>query len=309
MTAPLDTADSDRSRTPDGYAEDFPEAVAEGVALVLGKPRARGWIHFYSAVVAVIAGAALVAVSWALDSTAAGLATLVYTATIVAMFAVSATYHRKYWKSETAHKWMKRADHSMIFIFIAGSYTPFAVLAMPPATGKLVLAIVWGGAVAGVALKMWWPSAPRWVGVPLYLLLGWVAIGFASTILQGAGADGDGAVGRGRRALQRGRGAVCAEVAGPLAGDVRPPRVLPCLHGGRGNLPLHRHLVRGVLIGVRRGSRVGLVEPIGHFDTELDSESEINTVKCCQYAQSAIAARCCAGSTAVCARYRASSSA
>ena len=187
MTAPLDTADSDRSRTPNGYAEDFPEAVAEGVALVLGKPRARGWIHFYSAVVAVIAGAALVAVSWALDSTAAGLATLVYSATIVAMFAVSATYHRKYWKSETTHKWMKRADHSMIFIFIAGSYTPFAVLAMPPATGKLVLAIVWGGAVAGVALKMWWPSAPRWVGVPLYLLLGWVAIGFASTILQGAG--------------------------------------------------------------------------------------------------------------------------
>ena len=70
------------------------------------------------------------------------------------MFAVSATYHRKHWKSETAHKWMKRADHSMIFIFIAGSYTPFAVLAMPPATGKLVLAIVWGGAIAGVALKM-----------------------------------------------------------------------------------------------------------------------------------------------------------
>ena len=62
MTAPLDTADSDRTRTPNGYAEDFPDAVAEGVALVLGKPRARGWIHFYSAVVAVIAGAALVAV-------------------------------------------------------------------------------------------------------------------------------------------------------------------------------------------------------------------------------------------------------
>ena len=82
---------------------------------------------------------------------------------------------------------MRRADHSMIFIFIAGSYTPFAVVAMPPTTGKLVLAIVWGGAIAGVALKMWWPSAPRWVGVPLYLLLGWVAIGFASTILQVAG--------------------------------------------------------------------------------------------------------------------------
>ncbi len=186
MTASIDS-DSDRSHATPDYVEDFPEAVAESVAAFLGKPRARGWIHFYSAVVSVIAGATLVAVSWAVDSTAAGLTTLIYTATIVAMFAVSATYHRKHWKSDTAEKWMKRADHSMIFIFIAGSYTPFAALAMEPATGKLVLAIVWGGALAGVALKMLWPSAPRWVGVPLYMLLGWVAIWFAGTILAGAG--------------------------------------------------------------------------------------------------------------------------
>jgi hemolysin III len=187
MTAKIDTTDTERSGTPTDHVEDFPDAVAESVALVLGKPRARGWIHLYSAVGAVIAGAALVSVSWALDSTRAGLATLLYTATIVAMFAVSATYHRVHWKSDTTRKWMKRADHSMIFIFIAGSYTPFAVLAMPPATGELVLAIVWGGALAGVALKMLWPSAPRWVGVPLYLLLGWVAIWFAGTLLDGAG--------------------------------------------------------------------------------------------------------------------------
>jgi hemolysin III len=187
MTARIDTADSDRSHTSRGHAEDLPEAFADGVALFLGKPRARGWIHVYSAAVAIVAGAALVSVSWAVDSTRAGLSTLVYTATIVAMFAVSATYHRKNWKSETAYKWMKRADHSMIFVFIAGSYTPFAVCAMPPATGELVLWIVWGGAIAGVALKMLWPSAPRWVGVPLYLLLGWVAVWFAGTILDGAG--------------------------------------------------------------------------------------------------------------------------
>ena len=90
------------------------------------KPRLRGWIHVYAAVVAFIAGAALVSVSWSLESTRAGLATLIYTFTIVAMFAVSGTYHRVTWKSATARKWMKRADHSMIFIFIAGSYTPFA---------------------------------------------------------------------------------------------------------------------------------------------------------------------------------------
>ena len=183
----IDTPDSDRPAPASQSEEDFPEVVADSVAQYLGRPRARGWIHLYSTAVALVAGAALVSVSWAMVSTRAGLATLVYTATIVAMFAVSATYHRVHWTSRATRKWMKRADHSMIFIFIAGSYTPFAALAMPPNTGRLVLAIVWGGAVAGVALKMLWPTAPRWVGVPLYLLLGWVALWFAGTIVQGAG--------------------------------------------------------------------------------------------------------------------------
>jgi hemolysin III len=187
LTARIDTAESDRAHSATALAEDFPEAVAESVARVLHKPRARGWIHLYSAAVAAVAGAVLVSVSWTLQSPRAGLATLVYTATIVAMFAVSATYHRVHWHSPGVRKWMKRADHSMIFIFIAGSYTPFALLAMPPQTGKLVLWIVWGGALAGVALKMLWPSAPRWVGVPLYLLLGWVAVAFAATLVHGAG--------------------------------------------------------------------------------------------------------------------------
>jgi hemolysin III len=187
MTAPIDTADFDRSRPSTGHAEDLPEAVAEGVAQFLGKPRARGWIHVYSAIVAVICGATLVSVSWALDSTRAGIATLVYTLTIVAMFAVSGTYHRVHWTSRTARKWMKRADHSMIFLFIAGSYTPFALLALPQQSGVVLLSIVWCGALAGVLLKLFWPSAPRWVGVPLYLLLGWVAAWFIGPITQGVG--------------------------------------------------------------------------------------------------------------------------
>ena len=185
--AQIDTADEAQQQPPRAYAEDLPEAVADGVAQFLGKPRLRGWIHVYGAVVAFIAGAALVSVSWAVESTRAGLATLLYTLTIVAMFAVSGTYHRINWKSVGARKWMKRADHSMIFIFIAGSYTPFAMLALPERSGLVLLAIVWGGALAGVLLKMFWPSAPRWVGVPLYLLLGWVAAWFIVPIMNGAG--------------------------------------------------------------------------------------------------------------------------
>lgn len=168
-------------------AEDLPEAVVDGVAQLIGKPRARGWIHVYSAFVAAVAGLALVLVSWIFDSTRAGIATLIYAVTIVGMFAVSGAYHRVHWKTESAHKWMKRLDHSMIFVFIAGSYTPFALLALPERDGWLLFWIVWGGAVAGVVLKMFWPSAPRWVGVPLYLLLGWVAVWFIGPIAQGAG--------------------------------------------------------------------------------------------------------------------------
>ena len=122
-----------------------------------------------------------------MESTRAGIATLIYTITIVAMFGVSATYHRHTWKSPANHKWMKRLDHSMIFLFIAGSYTPFAMLALPEEKGKLLLWIVWSGALAGVGLKMLWPTAPRWLGVPLYILLGWVAAWFAVPITHGAG--------------------------------------------------------------------------------------------------------------------------
>ena len=138
--------------------DDLPQVLADTVTNFLGKPRARGWIHLCSAATA-----------------------------IVAMFSVSATYHRVHWRSPTAEMWMKRADHSLIFIFIAGSYTPIALLAMPPRTGTQVLTVVCIGAAAGVALKMLWPSAPRRFGVLLYLLLGWAAIWFTGTLLDSAG--------------------------------------------------------------------------------------------------------------------------
>src|SRR5689334_24192873 len=84
--AQIDTADEAQQQPARVYAEDFPEAVVDGVEKFLGRPRLRGWIHVYAAVVAFIAGAALVSVSWAVESTRAGLATLLYTFTIVAMF-------------------------------------------------------------------------------------------------------------------------------------------------------------------------------------------------------------------------------
>lgn len=151
------------------------------------RPRARGWIHLVSALVAVVAGITLIAVTWPLAGMAAGISTFIYTVSVVGMFAVSATYHRITWKSVVTRLRMKRLDHAMIFVFIAGTYTPFAVLAMSPGQGELVLMIVWGGAMAGVLLKLCWPTAPKWVGIPLYLMLGWVAAFYIAAIMHHAG--------------------------------------------------------------------------------------------------------------------------
>lgn len=151
------------------------------------KPRMRGWIHLWAFAVALLAGIALVgATVWIAHRPEAALPTAIYSLTVCGVFGVSALYHRGRW-SPRARIRMKRADHSMIFVFIAGSYTPFATLALPPDTGRTLLVVVWGGALAGVALKMLWPTAPRWVGVPLYLLLGWAIVPVAGDLVASAG--------------------------------------------------------------------------------------------------------------------------
>ena len=140
------------------------------------------------AVLAVAGGVALLQSAVIATSPRAFWSAGVYVCAVVAMFTVSATYHRVTWASLHAQTWMMRLDHSVIFVFIAASYTPFAWLAMPPRVGAQVLVIVWSGAAVGVTLKLCWPAAPRWVGVPPYLMLGYVGIWFAETLLDGAGA-------------------------------------------------------------------------------------------------------------------------
>jgi hemolysin III len=147
----------------------------------------RGWIHFWSAGVAGVVGIALIVLAATTVSAAAAVSCAVYAATVVGLFSISATYHRHTWTSVRARTWMKRADHSMIFVFIAGTYTPYAVLALEQPARTVVLAVVWAGAAGGVALKMLWPSAPRWLGVPIYLALGWVAIFVMPGLLHGGG--------------------------------------------------------------------------------------------------------------------------
>ncbi|WP_157121764.1 PAQR family membrane homeostasis protein TrhA [Nocardia miyunensis] len=150
------------------------------------KPRMRGWIHTWAVGIAAVAVIVLVTASATVSATA-GLSTLIYGLTVCGVFGVSATYHRVTWSSVRARTHMKRADHSMIFLFIAGSYTPFALLGLPGRTGTTLLIVVWTGALAGVALKLLWPGAPRWVGVPLYLVLGWAIVPVAAPMTHNVG--------------------------------------------------------------------------------------------------------------------------
>jgi hemolysin III len=136
----------------------------------------RGWLHFWSFFVAIATGATLVSLAATTVSGKAALGTSIYGVTVLGLFGVSALYHRHTWTSVRARVWMKRLDHSMIFVFIAGTYTPMSLLAMDRTTGYVVLAVIWGGALAGVALKLLWPHAPRWLGVPIYIGLGYTAV-------------------------------------------------------------------------------------------------------------------------------------
>jgi hemolysin III len=139
------------------------------------RPRLRGWLHVWAFALSIVTGVVLVAVTAAAHGPRAALATSVYASTVSLLFGTSALYHRVAW-SPLWHGLMARLDHSMIFLFIAGTYTPFALLVLPTRTGDIVLTVVWAGALGGVALKAAWIEAPRQLTVPLYLALGWVAV-------------------------------------------------------------------------------------------------------------------------------------
>lgn len=154
---------------------------------VESKPALRGVIHKYSAFVAAAVGIVLIVGTAMMQSGAAVASVSVYVITICALFTTSSVYHRINWRTPQARIAMKRADHSMIFVFIAGTYSPFCVMGLDSPTRWWVLGIVWVGAAAGVALKVIWPASPRWLGVALYILLGWVIIAVSPMLLHNTG--------------------------------------------------------------------------------------------------------------------------
>ncbi len=150
------------------------------------KPRLRGFLHTYAAATSIVSGVVLVFVTAALRGGSAAATTAIYSATVTLLFGTSALYHRRTW-SPRAHRLMKRLDHSMIFVFIAGTYTPIAALILPRSAAIAVLVTVWTGALVGVALQTAWPHSPRWLSVPCYIALGWVAVFVLPDLLHNAG--------------------------------------------------------------------------------------------------------------------------
>lgn len=163
---------------PGNRSEQRLQAAAEAV-----KPHLRGWLHAGTFPAAAIAGLALVVLA---PTRTARVSLAVFALTAALLFGTSALYHRFDW-SGTSLRVLNRTDHANIFLIIAGTYTPFSVLALPHRQATLLLWLVWVGALAGVAFRLVWTGANRWVYVPVYVALGWVAAGFLPGFWQGAG--------------------------------------------------------------------------------------------------------------------------
>ncbi|MDO8106850.1 hemolysin III family protein [Isoptericola sp. b441] len=146
--------------------------MTELVAAV--KPRLRGWIHAGMAPVVLVGAIVLVALA---PTTAGKVSTAVFGVTAIMLFGTSAIYHRFTWSPRWAAA-LRRMDHTNIFLIIAGTYTPLAVLLLPAATARTLLVVVWAGALAGLLARVFWLGAPRWLYVPIYVALGWVAVWF-----------------------------------------------------------------------------------------------------------------------------------
>jgi hemolysin III len=137
------------------------------------KPRLRGVLHQWAFLVSLAAGASLV---FEAGSTRARIALAIYALSVAALFGTSALYHRVDWRTLRARRWMRRLDHTMIFVLIAGSYTPFGLLVLHGTLGLAILLTAWSAAVAGIAFKLAWIDAPGWLVAGTYIAIGWIAI-------------------------------------------------------------------------------------------------------------------------------------
>ncbi len=156
------------------------DSVAETFAEV--KPKLRGWLHLATAPLTLAAGVVLIALS---PTAATRVGSALFVGSALVLFTVSALYHRGTWSPRT-WTFLRRFDHSNIFVLIAGSYTPFALILLEGTARVALLSVVWAGALLGVLFRVFWLGAPRWLHTPIYLALGWSAVFFLPSFAAGA---------------------------------------------------------------------------------------------------------------------------
>jgi len=144
------------------------------VDVIEEKPTWRGWIHAGALPIVIAAGIVLIVLA---NGPVAKAVTSIFFASSVLLFGNSAIYHRFNWKPR-AKKVLKRIDHANIFLLIAGSYTPITMLALQRDKALLLICIIWGTALLGIGFRVFWIGAPRWLYVPIYVAMGWVALAF-----------------------------------------------------------------------------------------------------------------------------------
>lgn len=182
------THDASESALPEAVISDNTEGLPQLPLLeeaieyeaVDPKPTWRGWIHAGTFPVAIVLGVILLVMA---DGVPAKVSSAIFVASSLMLFGISALYHRFTWSDKT-RMLLKRFDHSNIFLLIAGSYTPITVLALPPEKATILLWIVWTGAALGIGFRIFWVGAPRWLYVPLYVLLSWGAMMFIVDFFQ-----------------------------------------------------------------------------------------------------------------------------
>lgn len=147
------------------------------------KPRFRGVFHHYAFLVSLGTGAVLMVLA---PTGEALLAAGIYGTSLSALLGFSALFHRVTW-SAPARRWMARVDHSMICVLIAGTFTPFAVVALDDPLAAWLLAIIWAGATTGIVLHAAWIDMPKWLSAAVYVVLGWVGIVAAPQVVANVG--------------------------------------------------------------------------------------------------------------------------
>ena len=176
-------------------ADQSVSSVDQGARDVAGdiKPKLRGWLHASAVPLSLVGGILLIVFA---TTTLGRVGGAVYLAASLLLFGTSAIYHRFGW-GRTGAAILRRIDHSNIYVFMAATYTPLALLLLTGTSRVLLLVCIWASAILGVLFRVLWLSAPRWLYTALYVAMGWAAIAWLPQLWASGGGLVIGLIGLG----------------------------------------------------------------------------------------------------------------